>query len=67
MVYYRRAAVAGDARAQTNLGNYYLAGGEEGENVDWAEAARWLRKAAAQGEVVAEYNLATMYIKGGHG
>ena len=66
MVYYRRAATAGCQRAQTNLGNCYLAGGE-GVDVDWAEAAVWLRKAAWQGEEVAEYNLATMYLKGGHG
>ena len=57
----RKAAEAGDARAQFNLGfSYYLGVPAK----DYAEAARWFRKSADQGGVLAQQFLALMYEEG---
>lgn len=57
----RKAAEAGDARAQFNLGfSYYLGVPAK----DYAEAARWFRKAADQGYVAAQFRLGQLYFSG---
>lgn len=59
LAYLRRAAEAGHAEAQFNLGNYH--------NVfaaDYAEAARWWRMAGRQDHPQALFNLAEMLAAG---
>ncbi|HEY9548828.1 MAG TPA: tetratricopeptide repeat protein, partial [Kiloniellaceae bacterium] len=58
----RRAAEQGEARAQSNLGFYYMKG--EGVERDPAEAARWWRAAADQGLPQAQFNLGMLYEQG---
>ena len=55
MVWYRKAAEQGLARAQCNLGICY----DDGTGVpqDTAQAAAWYRKAAEQGLARAQCNL----------
>jgi uncharacterized protein len=60
--WYRRAAAAGYAPAQLNLGALYRLG--RGVKKNEAEAARWYRKAADQGNRGAQANLARMYQAG---
>ena len=60
--WYQRAAAAGNARAQANLGNLYLAG--IGVPQDNAVAANWFELAARQGHVVSQFNLGLMYENG---
>ncbi len=56
--WYRRAALQGDADAQTFLGQRTLAG--RGVPADDALAASWLRKASDQGNAVAAFTLGLM-------
>ena len=58
----RTRAEAGDANAQSKLGERYLQG--LGVEKNGAEAENWIRKAAEQGSATAQYNLATMYDAG---
>src|SRR3546814_7749698 len=58
----RRAAEQGEARAQSNLGLFYMKG--EGVSRDPAEAARWWRAAADQGLSQAQFNLGVLYEQG---
>ena len=51
-------AVAGDAQAQRELGDWYVLPGNHIEGV------RWYRKAAEQGNAVAQYNLGLSYNSG---
>ena len=60
--WYRKAAMQGDSRAQTNLGNMYEYG--TGVGKDEAEAVKWYRKAAEQGYSRAQNNLGVMYDNG---
>jgi len=53
--YLQRAAVAGHAEAQFNLGNYYNMFA-----ADYPEAARWWRLAGQQGHAQALFNLAEL-------
>jgi hypothetical protein len=59
----RKAAAAGDASAQVELGLMYANGGR-GVAKDQAQAVAWYRKAAEQGNALAQELLATMYAKG---
>ena len=61
-VWYRRAAKAGHAKAQFNLGYMYNAG--EGVVQDYAEALAWYRRAAEAGHARAQSSLGVMYYKG---
>lgn len=62
LVHLRKAADAGHARAQYNLGVQYYQG--QGVSQDFDEAAKWYAKSAAQGYAEAEYNLGVVYDKG---
>ena len=57
------AAAQGHARAQFNIGWYYLFG-EGGFSCDQTKASEWLAKAAEQGHVSAKYILAHNYLRG---
>ena len=57
--WYLRAAEAGHAAAQNNLGAMHYDG--RGALLNFVEAARWYRLAADQGHAVAQANLALMY------
>jgi hypothetical protein len=60
---HAKAAAAGDARAQYELGMQYLAG--EGTGVkNPVQALKWLEMAAKQGHTEARYNLGLMYRAG---
>ncbi|MFT5446561.1 MAG: hypothetical protein ACI9DC_001730 [Gammaproteobacteria bacterium] len=59
---WRPLAEAGNAYAQTSLGNMYANG--NGVPEDDAEAVKWYRLAAAQGNADAQTNLGVMYDKG---
>ena len=52
-----KAADAGDAYAENEIGVAYL-NGMDGLTADPGEAVKWFQKAAAQGNVVAAKNLA---------
>jgi serine/threonine protein kinase/TPR repeat protein len=58
----RPLADAGNAPAQTRLGDAYLQG--QGIPRDDAAAGRWYEKAALQGETGAQVKLAAMYVSG---
>jgi len=58
----RPLADAGNARAQTRLGDAYVEG--RGIPRDDAAAGRWYEKAALQGETGAQVKLAAMYVNG---
>ena len=58
----RRSPIAGDARAQSNIGAAFLEG--RGVERDPAKAADWLRRAAEQGDVGGQRNLALCYYEG---
>ncbi len=62
MAQYRRAADAGDAAAQTVVGNLYLLG--LGVDSRPYEAARWYLKAALSGHIPAQINLGQLYAVG---
>ena len=53
--WYRKAADAGIAAAEYNLGRSYFTG--HGVPQDYAEAFRWSRKAADSGHAAAQTNL----------
>ena len=58
----RRAAEAGDAKAQNELGFIYFQG--NGVPQDYAQALIWYRKAADQGNARAQSRLGNMYANG---
>jgi TPR repeat protein len=58
----RRAAQAGDAQAQNDLGYLYYRG--NGVPQDYAQALDWYRKAAEQGHARAQSRLGYMYASG---
>jgi TPR repeat protein len=62
LLWYRKAADSGNAKAQVGLGSLYYDG--RGVPQDRAEAARWYRLAAEQGMARAEYDLGYMYYYG---
>ena len=55
----RKAAAAGDAEAQTKLGERYNKG--RGVRKNYKEAVKWYHKAAEQGDAAGQYNLGLMY------
>lgn len=57
-----RAAEAGNAQAQFELGKMYNSG--RGQRRDVQEAVRWFREAAKQGHVKAFFHLGVMLEKG---
>jgi hypothetical protein len=59
MKWFRKAAEAGNADAQTSLGGMYDLGWGVPQN--YAEAMKWFRKAAEQGNADAETSLGGMY------
>ena len=61
--WHEMAAAQGHARAQYNIGWYYLFG-EGGVPRDQAKASEWLAKAAEQGHASAKYVLAHNYLRG---
>ena len=62
--WYRRAAEAGLAEAQNDLGMMYYIG--QGVLQDYATAVTWYHRAAEAGVAEAQHNLAFMYANG-HG
>jgi S1-C subfamily serine protease len=62
VVWYRKAAEQGFAKAQTALGRCYANG--VGVAQDYGEAVVWYRKAAEQGEPGAQRNLGVRYESG---
>jgi localization factor PodJL len=58
----RRAAAAGDAVAEYELGVRYVTG--RGFERDTAEGARWIERAALKGLAPAQYNFGVMYERG---
>ena len=61
-VLFKRAAKAGDSRAQYSLAVLYLRG--EGVDQDDEQAAKWLRKAAKGGLSVSQRLLGSLYSSG---
>ena len=59
---WKKAATAGDTKAQFDLGVCYTEG--NGVPEDYAEALKWFRKAADQGNPIAQYNLGLLYVQG---
>jgi TPR repeat protein len=59
LLYFRKAAAQGDAKAQNNLGVMYDNG--LGVAQDYKEAMKWYRLAAAKGLATAQTNLGLMY------
>lgn len=62
ILWYRKSAEQGFARAQAVLGHRYRDGRGVGQN--YVEAVKWYRKSAAQGWVSAQVNLGVCYEKG---
>ena len=60
--YYRSAATAGYAPAQSTLGYMYLYG--DGVPQDLEQALEWNRKAADAGDIYGQLNLGVMYDEG---
>jgi hypothetical protein len=58
----KKLAESGDAAAQLNLGNCYIAG--KGVGFDSVEGLKWVRKAADQGNADAEFQLGLNYKMG---
>lgn len=58
----RKAAEAGNAKAQNSLGITYQWG--KGVDRDYEQAAKWFRAAAKQNYAAAQFNLAVMYLEG---
>jgi localization factor PodJL len=58
----KKAAMAGDAKAQFVIASRYLDGKETAQN--FVESARWYQKSAAQGLAPAQYRLATLFERG---
>lgn len=59
---FRPLAEQGDARAQSNLGEMYLA--MKGVPLDWDESLKWLRLAAEQGYSEGQYELGVALYNG---
>ena len=59
MLWYRKAAEQGYARAQTSIGDLFTH--QNGIGVNYAEAMRWYRKAADQGFALAKTRMANNY------
>lgn len=62
VLWYRRAAEQGYAKAQNNLGMAYITG--KGVTVNDEQGLKWLVKAAEQGHAKAQNNLSVLYSKG---
>ena len=62
IVFWKKAAGLGNARAQRALGHCYAVG--DGVKVNLAESALWTQKAAEQGEVEARTALGICYSEG---
>jgi len=62
VIWYRKAAMQGNANAQLNLGVAYALG--LGVPQDYAEAMKWDRKAAIQGNAGAQLEIGVMYENG---
>jgi TPR repeat protein len=62
LIWFRKAADQGDARAQVYLGGMYRVG--RGVRQDYAQAVAWFRKAANQGNLFAQADLGEMYRDG---
>ena len=62
--WYRRAAAAGDADAESVLGTLYQ-NGTAGLPRSYGEAAAWHRKAALQGNADSQGALGDLYLAGG--
>ena len=60
--WWEKAALRGDAAAQSNLAVLYYEG--QGVAQDYDKARAWFEKAAAQGIPQAQYNLGVLYSKG---
>jgi len=60
--WYQKAAEQGNAEAQEELGEFYLAG--NGVEKKTHKAAEWYRKAAEQDNVEAQYKLGLCYALG---
>ncbi len=60
--WYEKAAVQGEAEAQSNLAVMYARG--RGVRQDYAKAREWFEKAAAQGHGAAQFNMGVLYDKG---
>ena len=58
-MWYEKAAMQGDANAQSNLALMYELG--RGVKQDYAKAREWLEKAAEQGNAMAQNNLGFFY------
>ena len=58
----RKAAEAGDARAQNSIGIAYQWG--QGVEKDYNEAVKWFRAAAKQNYASAQFNLGVSYLEG---
>lgn len=61
-VWFRRAALQGDAFGQYGLATLYSEG--LGLPKDYTKAAQWYHKAAQQGDAKAQYHLGTLYYNG---
>jgi uncharacterized protein len=59
---FTKAAIKGDASAQTMFGGMYFGG--RGVAQDYDQAVSWFRKAADQGHAIAQFNLGAMYAEG---
>ncbi len=62
LLWFTKAAEAGDVKAQFKLGDMYASG--EGVAKDQGQAVRWFRKAAEAGNIAAQFNLGQMYVNG---
>ena len=62
VLWYRRAAEQGYAKAQNNLGMAYITG--KGVTINDEQGVKWLVKAAEQGHPKAQNNLSVLYSKG---
>ena len=60
--WYRKAAEAGDAKAQRSMGLLYKRG--EGVERDYAQAMEWFRRGAEQGDAVSAYHVGKLYYDG---
>src|ERR1700676_447816 len=62
--HFAKAAAAGDAEAQFQLGLFYARG--QGVIGSLGDAVEWFRRAAEQGHAEAQYQLSLGYLHGGH-
>lgn len=64
MAWWRRAADAGFANSQYNLGLCYTSTNGDGVVTDLSQAAAWLQRAAETCHVRAQYSLGICYFNG---